>query len=289
MSLGHTKEDRIKTVYGGGGHVVILGAGASIAATKRNPLSDGKQLPSMDNFIEVVGLSDIVDALPEKFRIKNFESLYSKLCEDNPKSKAILEIEQRVYNYFNEMKLPAEPTIYDYLILALRPRDVIATFYWDPFLYQAFSRNAHIGDRPYICFLHGNVALGYSKLDKRSGPAGWYSKATRNYYEPTKLLYPVTQKNYNDDEFIKTQWDMLDSFLSDKVVKLLTIFGYGAPKTDIEAIKIMNKHGVQVNKGYSSTKPEFLKIISEVPVSFSLKFRRAYIILAWSRKMFKPN
>ena len=79
MSLGHTKEDRIKKVYGGGGHVVILGAGASIAATKRNPLDDGKQLPSMDNFIEVVGLSDIVDALPEKFKIKNFETLYSKL------------------------------------------------------------------------------------------------------------------------------------------------------------------------------------------------------------------
>lgn len=28
-----TKEDRIKTVYGGGGHVVILGAGASIGHT----------------------------------------------------------------------------------------------------------------------------------------------------------------------------------------------------------------------------------------------------------------
>ena len=32
-----TKEDRIKTVYSGGGHVVILGAGASIASTLRNP------------------------------------------------------------------------------------------------------------------------------------------------------------------------------------------------------------------------------------------------------------
>jgi hypothetical protein len=31
-----TKEDRIKTVFGGGGHVVILGAGASIASTTRN-------------------------------------------------------------------------------------------------------------------------------------------------------------------------------------------------------------------------------------------------------------
>ena len=53
------------TVYGGGGHVVILGAGASIASTLRNPEPSGKQLPSMDNFIDVVGLSDIVDYLPE--------------------------------------------------------------------------------------------------------------------------------------------------------------------------------------------------------------------------------
>jgi len=31
-----TKEDRIITVMGGGGHVVILGAGASIASTFRD-------------------------------------------------------------------------------------------------------------------------------------------------------------------------------------------------------------------------------------------------------------
>jgi hypothetical protein len=241
MSLGHTKEDRIKTVYGGGGHVVILGAGASIAANKRNPLPNGKHLPSMDNFIEVVGLSDIVDGLPGNLKAKNFEELYSNLYSDDPASKEIKEIEKRVYAYFKDMRLPNEPTIYDYLILALRSRDVIATFNWDPFLYQAFSRNAHVGDRPYVCFLHGNVALGYNTADRRSGPAGMYSKATRNYYAPTKLLYPVTQKNYNNDEFIKTQWDMFDSFLSDKVVKRLTVFGYGAPKSDIEAIQLMNK------------------------------------------------
>lgn len=176
MSLGHTKEDRIKTVFGGGGHAVIGGAGASIAATKRNPLTNGKQLPSMDNFIEVVGLSDIVDDLPEKLKAKNFEELYSNLYSDNSDSKEIKEIENRVHSYFKDMRLPDEPTIYDYLILALRPRDVIATFNWDPFLYQAFSRNAHVGDRPYVCFLHGSVALGYNNIDKRSGSANMFSK-----------------------------------------------------------------------------------------------------------------
>jgi hypothetical protein len=50
---------------GGGRHVVILGAGASIATTFRNTEMNGKKLPSMDNFIEIVGLADIVETLPK--------------------------------------------------------------------------------------------------------------------------------------------------------------------------------------------------------------------------------
>ena len=65
---GLTKEDRINTVFGGGGQVVVLGAGASIASTIRNPELSGKQLPSMDNFIEVVGLQDIVDSIDESLK-----------------------------------------------------------------------------------------------------------------------------------------------------------------------------------------------------------------------------
>lgn len=34
--MGMTKEEGIKQVYNGGGHVVILGAGASIASSLRN-------------------------------------------------------------------------------------------------------------------------------------------------------------------------------------------------------------------------------------------------------------
>jgi hypothetical protein len=167
-----TKEDRIKTVYGGGGHVVILGAGASIAATLRNPEQSGKQLPSMENIVDLVGLSDIIVTLPAILRAKNFEKLYSKLHRDNPNSDEILEIEKRVYNYFKDMKLPNEATLYDYLVLSLRPRDLIATFNWDPFLFQAYNRNVKIADMPRLSFLHGNVAIGYSTDDKSSGPAG---------------------------------------------------------------------------------------------------------------------
>jgi hypothetical protein len=238
---GNTKEDRIKTVFGGGGHVVILGAGASIAATRRNPELNGKQLPSMDNFIDIVGLNDIINELPENLKAINFEKLYSNLFANDPNSIIIKEIEKRVTTYFKDMSLTEEPTIYDYLVLSLRSRDVIATFNWDPFLYQAWCRNKHVGDFPHIAFLHGTVSLGYSKEEKRSGPAGMYFKDTMNYCEPSKLLFPITKKNYNDDEFIKSQWNLLESFLSDRIVRRLTIFGYGAPISDVEAVQALNK------------------------------------------------
>ncbi|MHB8259677.1 MAG: SIR2 family protein [Bacteroidia bacterium] len=237
-----TKDDRIKTVYGGGGHVVILGAGASIATTLRNQEANGKKLPSMDNFVQLIGLTEIVDSLPESLKAKNFEELYSKLYKHNPNSSEILEIESRVYDYFKDMQLPDEATLYDYLVLSLRPRDLIATFNWDPFLFQAFCRNGKVADMPRFSFLHGNVAIGYNTEAKKCGPADYYLKPNNEgYLEPTRLLYPVDKKNYNDDEFINMEWGRVKYWLESDSTKRVTIFGYGAPKTDIEAITLMNQ------------------------------------------------
>jgi hypothetical protein len=154
-----TKEDRINTVMGGGGHVVILGAGASIASTLRNSELNGKKLPSMDNFIDIVGLGDIVESIPKQLVAKNFEELYSNLHKVNPESDEIIEMENRVYRYFSDMKLPEEPTIYDYIVLSLRSKDLIATFNWDPFLFQALQRNFQVADIPNSAFLHGSVII----------------------------------------------------------------------------------------------------------------------------------
>ena len=122
-------------------------------------------------------------------------------------------------------------------MLSLRPKDLIATFNWDPFLFQAFRRNRHVGGMPQLSFLHGSVSIWYSVDEKRAGPAGWRSKTTGYEYVPTKLLYPVAQKNYNSDEFIQQEWDRLRRFL--KVAKRITIFGYAAPDTDVEAVELM--------------------------------------------------
>jgi hypothetical protein len=53
------------------------------------------------------------------------------------------------------------------------------------------------------------------------------------------LLYPVKNKNYQKDEFISEQWKILDDYISKAA--LITIYGYSAPKTDIEAINIIKK------------------------------------------------
>ena len=238
-----TKEEGINQVYSGGGHVVILGAGASIASTIRNKEKHGKILPSMDNFINVLELEDIVAKIPNNLKAQNFETLYSNLHNHDPHSNEIRQIEERIQNYFGNMALPDEPTIYDYLVLSLRKKDLIATFNWDPFLYQAWVRNRKFTKNlPLLSFLHGNVALGYSKEDKRCGPIGYKMRPDGGVFEPTKLLYPISHKDYTNDEFIVAEWDRVKYWLSKeyKAVRA-TIFGYGAPISDIEAVSLLNK------------------------------------------------
>jgi len=59
--------------------------------------------------------------------------------------------------------------------------------------------------------------------------------------EPTKLLYPVEQKNYTADEFISMEWERIKYWLSkESGVVRTTIFGYGAPVSDVEAVKLLN-------------------------------------------------
>lgn len=240
---GMTVEEGIAQVYSGGGHVVILGAGASIAATKRNPEKNGIILPSMENFIEVLELEEIFDSIPDSLKNENFEIIYTYLNEQKEKRKLCKYVEEKINNYFHGMELPDVATIYDYLILSMRSRDLIATFNWDPFLYQAWNRTSKITKNiPNIVFLHGNVAIGYSKVYKKSGPIGMSIKSNgKGLLLPTKLLYPIAKKNYTNDEYIKGQWELIKFWLSKESGTVrISIFGYGAPQTDIEAIKMLN-------------------------------------------------
>lgn len=119
-------------------HVFILGAGASVASF---PFGDKnhKKLPTMADFIETLKIENLI---PYQLRHeKNFEVIYSKLCDDEQYLGVRVKIEQKIYDYFCDLSINEEACIYDYLLLSLRPKDIIATFNWDPFLIQAYIRN----------------------------------------------------------------------------------------------------------------------------------------------------
>jgi len=72
------------------------------------------------------------------------------------------DLEKRVYSCFKSLKIPSEPTVYDYLLISLRKKDLIATFNWDDLLLQARKCVSVItNDIPALYFLHGNVDVGY--------------------------------------------------------------------------------------------------------------------------------
>jgi len=128
--------------------------------------------------------------------------------------------------------------MYDHLLLSLRPKDIVATFNWDPFLFDAWTRNRKKIPVPQIIHLHGNVRLAYCPEHPVYGAHGMYCPECDRELVPSKLLFPIAMKNYVEDSFIKTEWEVMKKGLNQAMT--LTIFGYGAPTTDKEAVDIMN-------------------------------------------------
>jgi hypothetical protein len=185
----------------------------------------------MADFVETLGLVHMIAAAGEN-PSDNFEAIYSRLHKVG-KIPVLEEIEAATYSYFQKLALPNHPTLYDHLILSLRKKDLIVTFNWDPLLPQAYKRWRHLGDvLPIIAFLHGNVDLGVDRNKKVSGFLSDEPYSGRKL-APTLLLYPVGQKDYNSDPFIAEQWKMATDYLREAYY--VTIFGYSAPATDIEA------------------------------------------------------
>lgn len=226
-------------------HIVILGAGASVAAFP-NGDANGKKLPTMDNFIEMLGLEPVLEREGIKNRCRNFEDIYSELYESKPSSPFLKEIEKIVYTYFENLKLPESPTMYDHLLMSLRPKDIVATFNWDPFLFDAWNRNKDKIPVPEIVHLHGNVRVAHCPDHPTYGEHGMYCPECDKKLIPTQLLYPITVKNYSSDRFIKTEWEVLKNGLRNAMT--LTIFGYSAPHTDKEAVDLMKTAWDKDNK-----------------------------------------
>jgi hypothetical protein len=230
-----TVSELIESTPIGRPHVVLLGAGASLAACPSGD-RNGRRLPLMANFTDIVALGDLV---PEDAHGENFEAFYSRIACDAGESERVREIERLVYEYFDTLELPDRPTIYDYLVLSMRQKDVIATFNWDPFLLQAMKRNARILNprHPNLLFLHGNVLEGFCEKDLVIGVKGNRCSQCCRPLEPSRLLYPVAQKNYSSTGALESTWDEIaDAF---KHAFMVTVFGYGAPQSDADAVRLL--------------------------------------------------
>lgn len=219
-------------------HVVILGAGASFAAF---PDGDkyGRKLPLMWNIVDIVGLGEMLDEAGITEHRDDFETLYSNLVIGGKHPELVGKIDSAVFNYFASLELPDEPTLYDHLARSLRNKDIIATFNWDPFLVQAIARSDDQKQGPITLFLHGNTAIGHCMEHK---PIGVGSRGFNCHYcqrplQDSRLLYPVGQKNYTSDPFIAKSWELLQRSLQDAFV--VTVFGYSAPVTDVEAVDLL--------------------------------------------------
>ena len=219
-----------------GPHVVLLGAGASRAAFPNGDKA-GRSLPLMDDLVAILDLRSVCEEV-EPIEDTNFESVYSKLAEEPRYEKIRGEVERRVADYFSSLELPDEATLYDKLLLSLRRRDAVFTFNWDPFLFDAYMRNANVLDLPKIFFLHGSVRIGVcpTHIERR----GLRRKPCPDCGVPfndVPLLYPVNEKEYTSDPYIADNWAKAQWFFKEAFV--LTIFGYSGPGADRGAVDLL--------------------------------------------------
>ncbi|MDI5990278.1 hypothetical protein [Streptococcus equi] len=220
-------------------HTVILGAGATIAAIPKGD-KNGKSSSVMNGLLKKLNLEELLSDVELRTKSENLEDIYSELYERAECAELVKELEERLYAYFASLELPDEPTIYDLLILSLTDKDCIATFNWDPLLIQAYVRCSKITQNlPHILCLHGNVGVGFCEEHVEFGTLDYRCPQCRNRFNPTKLLYPVKNKNYSSDKYINWCWRALEFFIDNSY--MLTIFGYSAPKSDVEAVNLMKK------------------------------------------------
>ncbi len=217
-------------------HIVLLGAGASRAAFPKGDAA-GKSLPVMDDLIDVVGLKRLMETGAEDIKDRNFEAVYGRLASDPSSVYKKQEIERRIDSYFTALSLPNHATIYDRLLVSLRPADAVFTFNWDPFLFDAYQRNRGVVPLPEIFFLHGNVRIGacveHDKWGARKGECP-------ECFQPladVPLLYPIEQKDYSSNPYIQRNWHAAQILFRDAFT--LTIFGYGAPTSDKDAVELL--------------------------------------------------
>lgn len=174
-------------------HVVIVGAGATIAACRED--KNGNTLPLLKNIHEVLGLTDELKQYNfSAEQMADFEKLFSDIYGKEEYEELQKKLEYEVCDYFSKLVIPDEPTLYDYLILSLTGKDAIISFNWDPFLMQAYRRNIDVGNLPELIFPHGNSGVGVCNECKKMGYANCICPKCNGAFEQMPLLYPIGKK-----------------------------------------------------------------------------------------------
>jgi hypothetical protein len=189
-------------------HVVICGAGASRAATPNGDRA-GHTLPLMNDLVDALGLGTLLARHGLDQYADDFERLYDTIVRVPGLAAVAAELDARVREYFGSLVLPDGPTAYDYLLLSLREKDIIATFNWDPLFLQAYGRHVGIRRLPQILFLHGSVGVGICLTCRVKGRIDMHCGRCKAPMSPTRLLYPIANKDYTADEFIAAEWQAL--------------------------------------------------------------------------------
>jgi len=217
-------------------HVVILGAGASRACCPTGDLNS-LTLPVMADYFDALGLSSFLEDLPILTKSTNLEQIYSELHEKGH-HEHVNFLEKATHEYFSKIQIPDHITVYDKLLLSLRKKDVVISFNWDPLICLSFQRLRSFCDQlPTLLFLHGNVEIGVDRIGKRVRFRSDLAPQDEKIFEPSSLLYPVTNKDYTSDTFIAGQWKAAAHYL--QYAYFVTVFGYSAPVTDVAARKIL--------------------------------------------------
>jgi len=214
-------------------HLVILGSGATKAVIPKGD-KNGKKTACMDNFLKELRLENILDNVDLKCKSNNIEDIYSELWEREDCVSVKDNLEKKIYEYFKSLEIPDTPILYDLLLLSLRETDCIASFNWDDILIQAYQRVCRITTKlPQLVFLHGNVSAGGCPDDHEYGRIPRCCHVCDQEYIPSPLLYPIKNKDYTLNRFIKTQWEIFEYFI--RKSGKITTWGYNAPSSDIEA------------------------------------------------------
>jgi len=222
-------------------HFVLLGAGASRAALPGGD-RNGRPVPLLR---DVATELELAAHFPDDLRDlagADFETAYSRLYDRDPALTS--SIDDQVREYFAQLELPDEPTLYDVLLMSLRDKDAIFTFNWDPFLFQTILRLIRAGvpgsALPTTWFLHGNVAVGHcdEHPQVRNVP-GALCKYCRKPLMASRLLFPVEHKDYQDGSIIEREWTAAQNYL--RHAFWFTVFGYSAPVTDVEAKQLLKE------------------------------------------------